>query len=202
MATQGASSSGATSSTTTPTPLTDILAVAVAGIFQVSVTRGQPNSWNVMTGCILLCILYSHKITSDTRDVEILALATSWALTLILTFGVVAYWLFPVPEGPPEQKPAVYWLFPRFFPVPEGPAVERAVDPAVDPAVGRAVERAVERAVGRAMEPEEEEFPPKYHFYAWIVLTIVAGGLMASRRSRLKRAEEASKPAAAPASTV
>lgn len=100
MVTGRASSSG--------TSLADVLAVAVAGIFQVSVNHGPPNSWNVMTGAILICILASHRITGSTRFFEILALSTTWALTLILTFGVAAYRFFPdavEPDPDPDVKP-------------------------------------------------------------------------------------------------
>ena len=72
-----------------------ILALAVAALVQISVTQGPFNPWNVMTGSIILFILASYRITPTLRVPEILALASTWGLTMLMTSGIAIQWLFP-----------------------------------------------------------------------------------------------------------
>jgi len=97
-------------SESTKASVADILAVAVAGIIQVTVTSGPATLWNVMTGTILLFILASHRIVHFTRVTEIFALSTAWALTLILTGAYFAQVAFPYAERTADLE-----LHPRYY---------------------------------------------------------------------------------------
>ena len=72
-----------------------ILAVAVAGIIQVSVTEGPFTFWNLMTGVIMGCVLATYRLSQGMSLRESFALAAVWGLVIVIGSGVLIQCLFP-----------------------------------------------------------------------------------------------------------
>ena len=88
-----------------------VLALAVAAVVQIAATSGPFSAWHVMTGSVILFILAGYRVTAALRVSELLALATTWGLTILLTVGVALEWLFPsVPRQGDGEIPG-YFVF-------------------------------------------------------------------------------------------
>jgi len=89
-----------------------VLALAVAAVVQIAATSGPFTAWHLMTGSVILCILAGCRMSPAYPLPALLALSTTWGLTILLTGGVALEWLFPdVPRQSNGELPGyfVFW---------------------------------------------------------------------------------------------